>query len=73
LARCLISSLNFLGAGTKTTFPWLQRLHHTRGASLRRPDPLRGPARTTNPARRLDRRLPHLQTHLPRHDLTKPY
>jgi hypothetical protein len=32
LARCLISSLNFLGAGTKTTFPWLQSLHHTRGA-----------------------------------------
>ena len=34
LARCLISSLNFLGAGTKTTFPWLQSLHHTRAASV---------------------------------------
>jgi len=36
---------------------------------LRRPDPLRGPARTADPARHLDRRLPRLQTHLPRHDL----
>lgn len=26
--------MNFLGAGTKTTFPWLQNLHQTRGASL---------------------------------------
>src|SRR3954463_12914923 len=34
LARCLISSLNFLGAGTISTFPWDQSLHHTRCASI---------------------------------------
>ena len=33
LARSLISSLNFLGAGTTPTFPWDQSLHHSRGAS----------------------------------------
>ncbi len=35
-ARSRISSLNFLGAGTISTFPWDQSLHHIRGASNRR-------------------------------------
>jgi hypothetical protein len=34
-ARSRISSLNFLGAGTISTFPWDQSLHHIRGASHR--------------------------------------
>lgn len=33
-ARSRISSLNFLGAGTISTFPWDQSLHHIRGGSL---------------------------------------
>ena len=36
---------------------------------LRRPDPLRGPPRAPDPARPLDRRLPHLPT-APTHDPT---
>jgi hypothetical protein len=32
-ARSLISSLNFLGADTISTFPWDQSLHQSRGAS----------------------------------------
>ena len=35
LARSLISSLNFLGAGTTPTFPWDQNLHHTGLSDLR--------------------------------------
>jgi hypothetical protein len=39
-ARSRISSLNFLGAGTISTLPWDQSLHHTRSASNHLSHPL---------------------------------